>query len=385
MHMREQYAIRARGTALTRFLQAVRAAGLLCKGQHCTGTTFHCRIHAGDLAEIKRLAAHFSIELECEALPSLAGKIRRHRLRIGIPIGLFCAVSLIFWLSNSVTVIEIQGRTNVSEAAILAMLEQEGVRRGSWIPDIDVRRCEQQLRMHVPGIAWAGIRHTGSRLVVEISESTPVLPPLNERLPCNIVSLYDAQITDVTVYNGHLQRMIGDGVSAGELLVSGVWETPYGETKYHHALASVCGIYEKEAELSEYFTITETEQTGRTHRRNVLQLFHIQIPLGTGTPDYAEYDSTEAEVPLSILGFPLPVSLIQQRWTETETRIHQRTEEETRLALNGALVRYEKNFLADVTILERRTTFTSDENGMTCHVTYRVEGEIGTSSEIFLK
>ncbi len=385
MRIRSYNEIQARGTRLYAFINAVRQSDMICLAQQCSGEEFRCRIRQRDLPTFQQLADRYGMSLESHTIPSLQGKLRRFRLRIGIPLGLLAAILVIFYCSNIVAVIDIQGAETVSEGAILAMLESEGVTRGSWIAGIDFKRCEQMLRMHVPGVAWAGVRHTGNRLVIEISEATPGIDVLQERLPCNIVSLYDAQITDVTVYNGHLERMIGDGVSKGELLVSGVFETPYGDVKYHHAIASIQGIYEKEAELTEYFTVTETEKTGRTLRRNALQIFHFRIPLSLRKPDFAEYTELETEVPFSIFSHTLPFSIVQQTYTETVTTIRQRTEEETRLALNGAIVRYEKNFLHDVEILERQTTFTADENGMTCHVTFRVEGEIGTVSDIFPK
>lgn len=385
IHLREYCSIEAEGGALYAFINAIRHSDIRCLEQRCIGERFLCRIHKKDLPSLQKLADRHRMQLAVRTQPSLAAGYRRYRFRFGIPIGLLIGFCILFCYSNTVASIEIRGNSSVSDSAILAMLELEGVTAGKWITDIDFHRCEQQIRMKVPGVAWAALRHTGNRLVVEISEATPAPEMLQERMPGNIVSLYDAQITDVTVHNGHLARLIGDGVSEGELLVSGVYEDEKGHVTYHHAIASVTGIYEKEAELTEYFTVTETAETGSIHRRNFLQVFDLRIPLDLSTHDFAEYRESETTVPFSLLEHTLPVGIVQQTFTETATETRIRSEEETRLALNGAIVRYEKNFLADVEILERKTTFTQDENGITCRLVYTLEGEIGTFSDVFVK
>lgn len=385
LYFREICSIRASGGSLYAFINAIRRSTIRCEAQSCRREVFHCRIRERDLTALQELAAQYRITLEIRRRPSLMGRLKRYRLRLGLPLGLLLGILLVFYYSNTVATIEIQGNSTISDSVILAMLEREGVTAGKWMADIDFQRCEQALRMHVPGVAWASLRHTGNRLVVEISEATPQIEMLHERTPCNIVSMYDAQITDVTVYNGHLARLIGDGVSKGELLVSGVFEDAKGHVTYHHAIAEVRGIYTKEAELTEYFTVTETDRTGRSFRRNYLQIFHLRIPLTLGGHGFTDYTEQETYVPFSLFSHELPFGVLQQSFAETAAEITVRTEAETRLALNGALVRYEKNFLSDVEILGRETTFSADENGITCRITYTVEGEIGTVSDIYVK
>ena len=47
-------------------------------------------------------------------------------------------------------------------------------------------------------------------------------------------------------------------------------------------------------------------------------------------------------------------------------------------------MRFEKNLLQDVTILDREITYRTTENSLTANLRYTVEGEIGEQSEIFL-
>ncbi len=385
LHIRERCDITAVGGRLYPFINAIRQSDIICTHQHCRGDVFYCRIYKADSAELQALAASCGVTLESHPCRTLFGRIRPYRLRLGLAVGALLCLGIIFCYSNMVSTIDIMGNSTVSDSVILAVLERCGITQGTWIPEIDYHDCERRLRMYVPDIAWASIRHTGSRLVVEVTEITPKTDMLHERIPCNIVSMYDAQITDVKVYNGHLERLIGDGVSKGELLVSGVFEDDKGHVTYHHAIAFITGIYKKEAELSEYFSISETQQTGKTSVKRYFRLFWFKIPLNIAHHDFAEFTETETDSPFSFLEHTLPFGIVRHTFTETRTESTIRTAEETRLALNGAIVRYEKNFLSGVEILERDITYSETADGLTCHITYTLEGEIGRTSDIYVK
>ncbi|MBQ2263853.1 MAG: sporulation protein YqfD [Oscillospiraceae bacterium] len=383
--IRQYCDISASGGKIYPFINAIRQSDMICTHQHCKGDVFLCRIRMSELAKLRQIADSHGVAITASPRSSLTSWLRRYRLRFGIPIGLLCCIGLMFYLSNIVVTIEIRGNTAVSDSVILSVLENGGLSQGAWIGSIDMTRCERRLRTNVPEIAWAGIRSSGNRIVVEIAEATPKIPMLDERTPSNIVSMYDAQITDVRVYSGHLVHLIGDGVAAGEMIVSGVYEDEKGHVTYHHANASITGIYQKEAELSEYFVHSETSDTEDFHVRRFLRLFTAEIPLNSGNHGFSEYRENVVYTPFSFLGQTLPFGIVQQTFSETQTEILTRSEEDTLLALNTAIVRYEKNFLQDVSILDREIVYSSDENGMTCHIIYTLEGEIGTGSDIYVK
>jgi similar to stage IV sporulation protein len=207
---------------------------------------------------------------------------------------------------------------------------------------------------------------------------------LAERTPCNIVAAVDAQITDVRVYCGQLEHLLGDGVKAGEILVSGVHTDENGHTSYRHALADITGIYTKETELTEYFTYSVTEPTGRYRICRYFCLFGIQVPLTPVQSVFTEASETESYTPFSFLSATLPCGIFQKNYTETVTSVTIRSEDETRLALNASIVRYEKNLLSDVEILDRQAIYTTEENGITCRITYTLKGEIGKVSDFYI-
>ena len=384
MQWREFCEIRVSGRDLYRFVNALRRSPSACLEQRVAGNVFCGKILRRDLAAVRILAAEYSMQLDVREKRSVLGKIRRYRLRFGLVIGALAGAAIIFWQSNVVETIEIQGTQTVDPQVLTEILTQEGVHRGTWIGSIDVLRCESLLTAADERIAWAGINHTGNRLIVRISESRLNLPMLRERVPCNIVAARDAQITHVTVREGTLCHLIGDGVTKGSLLVSGVVSDEYSHTFYHHANADITGIYTQEAELTEYFEQTETTPTGRTFTRKWFRLFGLKLPLTPGRANFAECKILTSETPLDFLGFRLPCSILRETSQETVTHTQIRDASETMLDLNAQIVRYEQFVLRDVTILDRKIVYDPTETGITAHLTYRVEGEIGEPSEIYV-
>ncbi|MBQ4466018.1 MAG: sporulation protein YqfD [Oscillospiraceae bacterium] len=385
MILQEYCDIRVTGRNPYPFVNALRESPVACGEQRCAGDVFSGRICRRDLEEVRRLAAQCGMAVDVQEVHSLGGKLRKFRLRYGLLAGFLLGAMLIFYQSNVVETVEIQGAASVDVQKIEAVLAEEGVRRGTWIGDIDLYRCEQRIFTSFREVAWVGMRHTGNRLVVEIAEVKPKTDYLYERMPSNIVSGYDAQITGICVRSGRLCHGKGDGVAKGELLVSGVWTNDEGRSFYTHANADITGIFTRKAELSEYLDQTETRPTGRTFLRKRLRIFGVRLPLTAGKADYPESRTHTTETPLCFLGFTLPCSIEQELTEELETTESTRSADDARLQLNADIVRFEKNLLRDVTILDREIRYRTDEDAVTAELTYRLEGEIGMQSEIFAK
>lgn len=354
--------------------------------QSCKGEVFSCQILKSDLPQFRKLAEFHHMNLEIrEQERSIFRKLKRYQFRFGIPLGILLSAGILFYYSNTVAKIEIQGNSIVQDSVILAILEEQDVRPGTWFTDIDMNHCETLLRIQIPEISWAGIRNHGNRLVIEVTEETPQVEMLRERTPCHIISRYDAQITNVEVYSGQLQCLIGDGIAKGDIIVNGMITDPEtNQTYYRHSYAKITGIYQQETDFTELFLTSRTELTGNAVRQRWFRLFNLRIPLQFIHPDYLESQITERDTAFQFLSRELPCGILQRITSETETSVTERTEEEVRLALNSDLVRYEKNFLADTEILDRKLEFQTTPDGIQCHAVYTVKGEIGMISEFFI-
>lgn len=384
MKWRDYVDIRVTGRDLYAFVNALRISPVACGEQVCIGKEFRGRILRRDIKTVEQLAADLSLQLNVCEIHTVMGRILKFRLRFGIILGLLLGAAIIFWQSNVVETIEIHGNVQTDERLIRAVLEEEGVVRGKWIGDIDMLHIERSLQRSIHEVAWAGMRRTGNRLVIEISEARDNLPMLHERTPSNIIAAHDAQIVGITVHSGMLCHLMGDGVVKGELLVSGVRTDEDGKSTFLHANGSIIGRYTREAELTTYISQSETLPTGRVHQKKWLRFFSLKLPLTPGTASFAECRTRQHEVPLAFLGFTLPCSLILETSEETATTETVLTEEQALLTVNADIVRFEKNLLNDVTILSRDVEYEITPESVTAHLRYQVEGEIGQQSEILL-
>ena len=180
--------ISAEGRQLYRFINQIHDSRICCFGQYCRKDVFYGEIYRRDLPHVTEMAEELGIELKSREYRTVSSVMLRYRRRIGLLIGLIIAFSAAIYFSSVVVTIDIMGNTTVPDEDILAALADMDIKPGTPLRDIDFHICENELRIRVDGISWAGIRHTGNRVVVEVTEIVPKPEMLRDRVPCNIVS-----------------------------------------------------------------------------------------------------------------------------------------------------------------------------------------------------
>ena len=187
LRMRRSIRINAQGKQLNKFINAIHQHRIDCRGQYCRSEVFYCDIYRRDLQELRDIAEKYGIELKAAEYDSLFARLFRYRRRLGIIIGILLVLTAALYFSQVVVTIEIEGNSAVSDEVILSALEELDIKAGTPICRINIPYCENRLRLMIDDVAWAGIRHTGSRLVVQVTEVRQVPEMLRDRVPCNIV------------------------------------------------------------------------------------------------------------------------------------------------------------------------------------------------------
>ena len=383
--IRSRTRICVKGRKLYKFINAIHSGDIYCAGQFCRKDEFFCEIPSSRLEDAEKLAKEYELELSSAEKHSLSGWMRRYRLRFGIIIGIILVIAASSYFSSVVVTIDIQGNSSVSDQDILSALDELGIHRGTRLKDIDFHIAGNELRIMVDDISWAALRHTGSRVVVEVTEKRKKPEMFSSRTPSNIFAAHDADITYTSVLDGQLMHEVGDHVPKGTLLVSGVTGDITGRIMFHHAMGEIRGIYEETVTFSDSFASSRYLPTGRTKKEPRLRLFDLDLPLFIGKNKFSSYDTSSSESRLSLFGKELPVGIKRSELTETELTEIVRTEDELRDVLMEKVFLYEKNFLSGSSVLDRDISESSDENGMTLTVRYRVEGDIGIQQEIMTK
>ena len=385
MKMKRSMRINAKGKQLNRFINAIHQHRIDCRGQFCRGEVFYFDIYRRDLKELQDIAKNCGIELKTAEYDSLSARLFRYRRRLGLLIGILLAFTAALYFSQVVVTIEIEGNSVVSDEVILSALEELDIKAGTPVCKINIPYCENKLRLMIDDVAWAGIRHTGSRLVVQVTEVEHVPEMLLDRVPCNIVASRNAEISSVLVRSGQLKHIVGDYVPKGTILISGVDETENGRTFVHHAMGDIRGIYEENVSFSAPFHAEEALPTGRTDTQRTLRLFSLDIPLYFGKSNYSSPSETK-EKNAVIFGHELPLGIKTRTVSETAVTEKDYTEEELTEKLMERVYLYENNFLGNGTkILSRDITTETNGDALTLRAAYRLEGNICEQRDIFIK
>jgi similar to stage IV sporulation protein len=283
--------------------------------------------------------------------------------------------------------IDIYGNETMSDAEVLTVLSDAGIRIGSYLPNISLAGVERDIISNVEGVAWAGIKRSGPIVSVEIAEMTkkPEITPTNR--PCNIVSLKNAQIVKInSVPMGMLVPMLYDTVKEGDLLVSGVVSGKLGNTYYVHAMGDITGRYSEKLTFNESFAHRRIDY-GSKYTRRSLYLFGLKIPL---TPAVSEPENAEVNEELSyfnILTLALPIGIVNTEIRPYEVTEEILTPEDTNTLLLEKIARYEENFFNDegVNIISKDIIYTPIENGLSATVSYVLESNICETQYIYVK
>lgn len=377
--------INVSGKNLYRFINELHSRRIKVFRQYVKGGKLSAEIYRHELAAVEEIAEKFKLELSSFEYDTLSGEVIRRRKRIGLIIGAILILGASLYFSSVIVTIDIQGNETVSDELILSALSEIGIKEGVQFGQINYIWSENQLQLMVDKIAWAGMHRTGHRLVVEVTEMTEKPEMLNARMPCNVLSAYDAEIVSVSVLDGQLMHIIGDYVFAGDLLISGVTTDDTRHTTLHHAMGEIIGIYKSSAEFSGEFTKERLISTGKSEKRRKLKFFSLEIPLYFGHNKYKYSENQTVEKPLTVFGKKLPISLKTTEYSEFQRTEATLDEEALREELMEKIYLYEKNFLSDCEILERNITENKNADTMTFTVDYRLKGNICVSKEIFIK
>jgi len=376
----------AKGDNLYKFINEIRERHIVCMAQKCKNSVFYAQVYKIDFDEIRETANLHEIEIKVTEKKGFIFKMRGYRFRFGIIIGIVITVAFALYLSNIVVTIDVCGNNEVTRQQIVSALESAGIYQGKFIPNIDFHSCEQKLRLSIPQISWAGIRHTGSRIVVDITEAVEKPQMVNDDIPCNIVSAYDAQITYAEVYSGRLARKVGDGVKKGDIIISGTVDDGFGHILKKHAMGRVCGIYKQTVSFSQPFKQQEQIYSDNIKTRKYFDFFGFRMPMFFSDVEDETYDYTENTVNFRFMGLKLPLGIVYCSYHPFSMQETEYSSQEADKKLEQQTALYEKNFYdnKNIKIIERNIDKKIYNDKIEYEIEYILEGEIGIDWEIYV-
>lgn len=319
-----------------------------------------------------KLSLNAKIELRLISLKGLPSLLWRHRRRAGVPIGIALALALFIFFSGRVWDIRIDGAAKVSERSILKLLEDCGLCVGSKLDDIDCDVLANKALILSDEISWMSVNLNKNVAYVEIRELDVIPEGEGEPLYSNVVAARDGIIVSLENISGKPSVKIGDAVSKGQLLISGISGEEGKPLRIMQAKGEVFAAVDEKIEIRIPKKYTKKITKGTVGKEKSLIFFKNEIKFFSNsrnlpsTYDKIEvienlYTKTDARLPVAIK----TVSIVEYENTELT-----RTPNEMKEIALRELYRRIDAELSDAEILSRTTNIEmlEDECVLTCNI-----------------
>ena len=262
---------------------------------------------------------------EAKGLPAL---LVRYRRRAGIFVGMLAFAAILFFSGQVVWSIRVEGNRTLSDEAVIEELRRCGMSVGDRIGSLDTAVLENRMLIASDEISWITINLIGTVAEVEIREVQP-MPEEILSDAANLVAAADGIIERFEDVRGNIAVKIGDRVSAGDLLVGGLYDIPNGGYRYTHAKGKVFARTKHDFSVEIPLTYEKKVYTGEVREEKFLIFFEKEVKIFTnlGKSD-ATYDIINTveywELPAQV---ELPVGIRTVRYREYRMEEACRTEE----------------------------------------------------------
>ena len=201
-----------------------------------------------------------------------------------------------------------------------------GFTYGTFYDSVDLDDLHNDYLRTFNDLSWISINMNGTYAFVEAKDLILPDEERNDDSPCNIVASEGGRIVTVGTVEGKPVVRVGDFVSKGDLLISGVVSVRDERLEMMSASGSVTAEVMRNFSIKIPKKVTEKEYTGRESEEKSLIFFKNKIKLsGNSRISRYKYDkiyNTEREELFGVL--PLPVfteKVIFKEYTETERTI----------------------------------------------------------------
>lgn len=300
--------------------------------------------------------------------------VRGYRRRYGLLVGAVLGAVMLGTLPQYVWVISVEGNVTVPAETIMAKAETLGVRVGMRWDTLDMSALRLQALTAMPELAWFTVNPEGSVARIVVKEREAEQPPDDGNTPSHLVAAYDGVVLRVVAERGYPAVKQGEAVTAGDRLVSGIFEAPefWDVTR---SSGEVWAVTERCVTVSVPLKETVTMPSGKRCERMSFCFLGWEVPLYTSAPLKGEWRVSEQDGRLVVRGTVLPLGIWKRTYTAYVPReVKHSVEEATALARHETAVRFLQEYPTAAVIEQAenvevkdgvcflKTVFTCEEN-----------------------
>ena len=301
-------------------------------------TAFTCRLSRRDWKRLREAGKNLDCTFDLVGLEGAPYFLLRFRHRQALLMGLVgCALGL-FLGSFFIWEFQVEGNETVPTERRLRALEKNGVRLGTF----GLSRDGEDIRNHVlldgPELSWIAVNVSGCRAEVQVRERTVPPAMVDRREPCNLVARRAGLVKKVQTIGGVACVVPGSAVTEGQILISGVEDTDTVGARVLAGLGKVEARTWYGLTASMPLMALEKQYTGKEKTGVSLIFGSRRIKFFSNSSiDGAEYDKITSRYPLNLLGVPLPVTVVVEKWRFYEAVPTARTAAEAEKAAEAIL------------------------------------------------
>ena len=240
------------------------------------------------------------------------------------------------WVPSRVLFFRVEGNDTIPDRHILEEAAECGLRFGCAREAVRSEQVKNRLLDTLPELSWVGVNTTGSVAIITVQErhrssEEPVITP------GNIVASTDGIITDLTVTAGTPACKVGQGVRAGQTLISGYTDLGLC-THVEAAQGEVYALTEREITAVLPRTTRLIPEEGQVLKKYSLQIGKNRINFysDSGILHTGCGKMTQIRVLTLPGGWTLPAALIVETYTVSEPVDAERSVEDAEAMLREA-------------------------------------------------
>lgn len=168
--------------------------------------------------------------LEERGAPAALGRMRRRYVlwcALGLLLALYGYGSLFIWD------FQVTGNDTVPTEKILRALEHNGVAIGTRSLSFDQEELRNHVLLELGDISWLSVNVKGCTAHVQVVERRRPPEIVDRSRPANVVAARDGLVTKLEALDGRALVAAGAVVTRGQLLISGVSDSPLGWGAVH--------------------------------------------------------------------------------------------------------------------------------------------------------
>ncbi len=314
------------GEKTERVINSCNAAGIRIWNVYKRGESIRFRIKMKDYKKLRHIRRQGDDKFKIRIYRKYGLPLLRKRLfsRFGVCAGLVLMLMVNLFLSQFIWRMEVVGNDSISTESIVSACKKQGIDVGTYSKGIDTYNSAQKIALDFKQIAWISLNIEGSKLTVNVSEAN--YSEIFEKTPKNIIAARNGVIKELEVVTGNKTVAVGETVSRGDLLVSGVIDNGVNThfvSSEGVVIAETLRRFETSIDKKFEYITPVYKNTDRV----VFEFFGIKVPLYLNKPENV-YNSYYENTNARLFGCEIPVGVSKRKFILGDKIIKQLTKEE---------------------------------------------------------